>query len=246
MEQGLSKQNTSEGLQKISQTVTVQLLKAKNFKAFSDTVPETVKECYRVGVPMVVVNQITPVRPQIEFELVKNASLLNIDQRLTIQSHQLPEISQMIYDDWKTLSLEDISLALRRLVRGHYGEIFRFDAAVITKALQSYSEELATLQEMGLQEQKKEYQEIDYPAFYKRLQEERNRLDEESKRKRESRIQELTARGQSSKYQTGPEELALKQLRIEWSLKYHYPELLPPNNKKPDWISFEEWLNLPE
>lgn len=217
----------------------VRAIAEKRFDDFSNAVPSTVEKCYRTGIPLVVVNRLTPVAPQIEFELIQTLAMLNLDERLTIKAAQLPMIANGIVEDWPVLSVEDICLCLKRGARGHFGRIFRMDAAIINEWLSAYCEERVTLQEQGVREDKREYDQIDYEAFKKRLEEERRKENARAEAKRNSRIIELAAKGESAKYQTTPEEAVLKELHWEWTRANFDPITGKPLDT---WVSEEEWM----
>lgn len=83
--------------------------------------------------------------------------------------------------------------------------------------------------------------EVNYEAFRRRLEKEREERNDKAELEREQRIQRLQGLGQ---FQSTEEEIVLKQLRIEWSRQYHHADRLPPNNKKDNWLPFEEFIKL--
>lgn len=125
----------------------------------SAMMPKTVEEAVNVGVPMKVMNQVAPVMPFLEFQVLALAARINVDQRLTIQEHQLTDIADAILDMFPYESIEDISLALKRGSQGRYGEVYRLDAAVICRWIQKYLEEkYAVVERLNNQTKKSPYQ----------------------------------------------------------------------------------------
>lgn len=233
----------SPALQQISQSAMVQKLIKQDFAGFHSSLPKTTRECFEAGSPMLCVTQITGVLPQIEFELNKLAQSVNVDQRLTLQKHQIQVIAEMIYDNWKTISLEEVALCLKRGGAGAYGEIFRLDGAVITSWLTAYAEERAYLSEIQVQKESKKHEEaeVDYAAFKERLDKERsNQLNTKASdvtRKRAEAKQ--VVEGESW---TGPpkeDDVRKRLLHIDWIRENFDPTT---GNKKANWISETEWL----
>jgi len=142
----------------------------------SALMPSSVKEAVEVGIPMVMVQKTTDqkkIMQFIEFELIKVQSRVNVNPGLGLQTHQVREIAEIIYDHFKNESMEDISLALKRGSNGLYGEIFRIDGAVIVRWIQMYLEDKYQLIESGYQKQKtkatKDEMEVDYRAYAERI-----------------------------------------------------------------------------
>lgn len=117
------------------------LLAAKDFEGVKKSMPTTVAAAVEQGLPMVVLAREVDVRAYIEFELVHLAMAVNIDARLNIQAHQLPIVAEMLAEEFKTESIEDISVCFRRGSSGRYGEVYRIDALVITKWMRKYLDE---------------------------------------------------------------------------------------------------------
>lgn len=117
--------------------------------------PSTIEQAVEDGYPMSVINQATPnLKAMIEYELIMTAKMVNVDQRLTIQAHQIPIIAETLYETFKDESIEDISLCLKRGAAGLYGEIYRLDAAVITGWMKQYLAEKYQVVENNLMSEK--------------------------------------------------------------------------------------------
>lgn len=117
--------------------------------------PTTIEKAIELGVPMLTMQISTEKVPAfIEFELIELASMMNVDQRLNLQAHQLPVIAQQLYEAFKSESIEDISICFKRGAMGNYGEIFRLDGAVITGWMKRYLEEKYQVVESTLMQEK--------------------------------------------------------------------------------------------
>jgi hypothetical protein len=121
----------------------VQYLQAGQLDKASELLPTTIEGALDATPIHMIAKAIDPIKVEsfIAFELTKLATLVNIDQRLNLQPHQIKFVAKSIMDDFNYESLADISLCLKRGARGFYGEIYRIDAAVITGWMQSYLDE---------------------------------------------------------------------------------------------------------
>jgi hypothetical protein len=159
-------QTTSEDLRKILQLETVKqvpahllecssLLKQKRYKEVADLMPRTIEKAVAEGVPMLTVEKVTnQVSALIEYQLIRLAAMVNVDQRLNLQKHQVPLIAQELYNNFKFESIEDISVCFTRGAMGMYGEIYRMDGAVVSGWMQKYLEEKYAVVERNLMAEK--------------------------------------------------------------------------------------------
>lgn len=141
-----------------SMVVKVESISVADFRQARNLMPVTVQKAVIEGVPM---SSLMPVTSNllgyIEFELIVLTSMVNVDQRLTLQKHQVPSVAQGLYDEFKTESIEDISVCFRRLAMGNYGEIYRLDEAVIAGAMRKYLEEKYQVIENSLMGEKENF-----------------------------------------------------------------------------------------
>jgi hypothetical protein len=155
----------------------VDLLKDKQYGSVSAMMPATVKMAVELGVPMITVQVATKeVQAFIEFELIKLSAMVNIDQRLTIQKHQVPVIAQELYEAFKSESIEDISVCFRRGAMGTYGEIYRLDGAVLAGWMRAYLEEKYNVIEANLRAEKDNIYQVKRTAAKPEFNPERNLL----------------------------------------------------------------------
>jgi hypothetical protein len=159
-------QTTSQKLQGILQLATeaevpallaekVDHLQAKRFDQASRLMPSTIQMAVQLGVPMISVQVASKqVVPFIEYELIRLMAMVNVDQRLNIQKHQIPVIAQELYETFKTESIEDIAVCFKRGAMGTYGEIYRLDGAVIAGWMRAYLEEKYSVIESNLNSEK--------------------------------------------------------------------------------------------
>lgn len=126
----------------------------------SALMPSTVEMASK-GTPVSMVARVVdPLRIEafLAFELTKNvADMVNVDQRLNLQAHQIPTIAKMLMENFKNESLADFSVCFKRGVAGFYGEIYRLDAAVITGWMQKYLEEKYQVIENQLMSEKESF-----------------------------------------------------------------------------------------
>lgn len=121
--------------------------------------PIAIDKAVELGVPMMLVHKAAEAEliAFIEFELIKLSRMVNVDARLNLQRHQVPLIAQSLYEDFKTESMQDIALCLRRGALGKYTEdkgIFRIDGAVISQWMGRYLEEKYACVESNLAKEK--------------------------------------------------------------------------------------------
>jgi hypothetical protein len=111
-------------------------------------------------------------------ELTKLASMVNIDNRLNLQSHQIPVIAQELLDTFSRESLADFTICFRKGAMGSYGEIYRLDGAIVLTWFKRYLDEKYQAIETRLMKEKDtHYQEAgeiasstkDWVAEWKRL-----------------------------------------------------------------------------
>jgi hypothetical protein len=120
----------------------VLLINNKHFDVAHQNMPTTIAKAVAVGAPMVMISQACDgLLAQIEYEIIQLTAKVNIDQRLTIQAHQVPVIAQELYDEFKSESIEDIAVCLKRGAIGIYGDIYRLDGAVIAGWMRKYLDE---------------------------------------------------------------------------------------------------------
>ena len=122
--------------------IKIEAINANDFVTAHKMMPATIEKAVDVGFPMVVIGRAcSGIVAQIEFELIQLLAKVNIDQRLTIQAHQVPAIAQDLFNDFKNESIEDIAVCLKRGAMAKYGEIYRLDLAVISGWMHKYLDE---------------------------------------------------------------------------------------------------------
>ena len=162
----------------------------------------------------------------------KYASMLTVGGNLK-PGHEI-EIAKMLIEDYPTMSLDDFNLMLSRGVRGRYGEIFRFDIAVIFAWAGQYLEEWADEKERQLRVEANKLYEKPEPNAIPRpdVDEKLNALLEELSQAPAHHVPRLTRdeikqegqstppRKKASTYTPNPENIKRLQAKSEWIKLY--------------------------
>lgn len=215
-------------------------------KKFSEIqTPKTIAEAVDQGIPLVMVQKVTGdigIIQALELELIETAKLINIDSRLTLQSHQLAIIAQTILDQFKNESLQDFKLAFRKGATGFYGEVFRLDGIVITRWIQLYlDEKYSYVEEQHAKYKKIEGDPVNYKAFHERLSRERTTQNDnrqaEIDRRREEANKVLSGENEGYRPLTF-EDVERRKLHDLWIRENYDLE----GNKRPGFKEESEWL----
>lgn len=197
-EQALTKNKSTQG-ESSNQlaTITVQNLQAikvsPTFKGLTENNFDIVRQCGNSVAtildrpPIAMLKKVldpTLLELFVATEIGLLVESVNIDQRLSIQGHQVPIIAAQLIEDFPVETLEDFVLCFRRGSTGYYGSIYRLDAAVLNEWMRAYLEEKYTLIEAEHAKSKKQETElgaIDYKAFIERKEKERQQVAENPK-----------------------------------------------------------------
>lgn len=188
----------------------------------------------------------------------KFAKMLSVGGNL--KEGQSVEIAKMLLEEYPTMSLDDFNLMLSRGVRGRYGEIFRFDVAVIFGWAGQYMEEWAEEKERQLAKLKSPPVETEWPEsnaiprpdIDEAINEFLNNLKDSKVKSMPSLTRdEIRQEGQSEpprKKAIGrpstPEEYVRKwQLKQEWIKLFTESDGGDGFKVKEGSPSFEEWMN---
>jgi hypothetical protein len=130
--------------------------------------PSTIEQATK-GTPICELAKVTGERnihAFVAFELVSLASMLNVDERLNLQPHQVHIIAEELCNTFKNENLADFHICFRRGAMGNYDEkLLRLDGAVITQWMRKYLEEKYQVIEDQLMKEK------DHPYLVKRSSE---------------------------------------------------------------------------
>jgi hypothetical protein len=232
---------------------TVQsLIQGHNISKIVEAMPRTIEKAVEVGQPIVMVKKLVSekdIQALVEHELIRAAEMLNIDQRLNLQNHQIPTIAQGIIESFPNESLEDIVLCLRRGVMGRYDEkLLRLDGAMITQWMYKYLEEKYNVVEARLMSEKDNFYAVkksDKPEDQPNP--DRNLLsllktvigplpETETNNAKENEYQR-------EKIRYSPptdDDVRTKELHIQWIRENYDPITSKP---KPNWIPEQQFLD---
>lgn len=158
----------------------------RNFAEVSSSLPTRIEDALD-EVPVCEITKQVPLKNIEAFlaiELTKLQSMVNIDNRLNLQGHQIPVIAQELLNTYSRESLADFTICFRRGAMGKYGEIFKIDISVImgwmsgTEKQPGYLEEkYQAIENRLMRERDNHYQETteqakltnDWVAEWKRL-----------------------------------------------------------------------------
>lgn len=136
--------NIPQSLRHLSQKPIVTFLQEGRMDKVANLLPSTIEQAIK-GTPVAMLMKVVD-RKNIEaflaIELTKLASMINVDERLNLQGHQIPFICAQLVDTYKNESLADFKICFDRGVMGRYDDkLLRLDGAVINQWMAKYLEE---------------------------------------------------------------------------------------------------------
>src|SRR6185436_8236158 len=147
-----------ETLQPLLLNTTVKFLKTAQMDKVSESLPSKIEHALNEP-PICMVSKVVDqktIEAFIAIELTKLKSMVNIDERLNLQSHQIPVIAASLLDLYSNESLADFKICFQRGAMGRYsgGKLFRLDGAVIADWMQAYLDEKYQAVETKLMQEK--------------------------------------------------------------------------------------------
>lgn len=143
--------------------------------------PNSIEQASK-GTPVAMLMQVVD-RENIEaflaIELTKLASLINVDERLNLQGHQMPFIASQLVDLHKSETLADFRICFQRGATGRYDDkLLRLDLAIICNWMRKYLEEKYEVIENQLMKEKDNIYKVkrDSPEVPVQINPERNIL----------------------------------------------------------------------
>src|SRR5690606_16559175 len=133
--------NTTPALLQVSQSALCSAIKSRDFKAASDLMPKVIDKVFdqpKVN-EMILALGANSVLNQVEYEVTKLASLVNVGGNLT--NHQIEFIAEQLIQRYPNESIADFKICFSRALTNGYGQIFRLDCIVIFEWMQKYMEE---------------------------------------------------------------------------------------------------------
>jgi hypothetical protein len=201
--------------------------------------------------------QVNQIEAGIAILISKYAKMLSVGGNL--KEGQSVEIAKMLVEEYPLMSLDDFNIMLSRGVRGRYGEIFRFDVAVIFGWAGEYQAEWAEENERQWSKKKGDLktaiEEIPQSdkvdellnAFLKQLKEQSDgmksvpRLTPQEIRKEG---QAEAPRPKAHAYITDPEKIVMHQKKMQWARECTESVGGDGWQLKEGCFSFDEWLRL--
>lgn len=154
MENLPQEKNTSAALDKISQNEQAKLIKAKNYRKASDSMPRKIEQVFdqpKIFELNKVIGEAN-VTAMVEFELINLAALMTVGGNLNIE--QIRFIAASLIDEYPKESIADFKICFNRGAMGHYGEIQRMDGITINSWMKKYLEEKYKLLEDQLMKER--------------------------------------------------------------------------------------------
>lgn len=161
--QKTNEQTTSQALQKILQNDTVQALRHKDFKTASLLMPSKIDKVFDEPKIFELVKAIgeETVRGQIEFELIRLASLMSVGGNLN--GAQVPFVAQQLMELYPMESIADFKICFERGSIGVYGDIQRMDGITVGGWMGKYLEEkYEVLEKRIANEKEQEKQKVNF------------------------------------------------------------------------------------
>jgi hypothetical protein len=169
---------------------TITKLERKEWAMLSN-VPNNTERCMKAP-PASAIIRVTGrerVKEFIEARLIWLIAQLNVAHPMTIPQRNFTADS--ILDRYPNESLADFALVFLRLAQGYYGSTYhQLDCSIVMAAMAQHMEEKAMYVERDETTAKKEsFNEVDYDAFKKRLDDERRKAEQKKSTDREVKIQ---------------------------------------------------------
>lgn len=139
---------------KVLQSEFLQTVKRGNFDKASDLLPSRIELVFdqpKVN-EMIFAIGANNVSRQVEFELVKFATLINVGGNLT--DSQVTFIADQLIQKYPNESIADFKICFTRGLTGQYGEIYRMDSIVLFGWMEKYLEEKYQVLENKLMKEK--------------------------------------------------------------------------------------------
>lgn len=134
----------------------VKLLQNNKLSEAIGLLPTNVNEAIG-GTPLSMIMQVVnpmKIEATMAIMLTRLMAMVNVDERLNLQSHQIPFIAQQLMQNFKSENMADFNVCFHRGACGFYGQIFRLDAAVITDWMRKYLDEKYQVIENKLMQEK--------------------------------------------------------------------------------------------
>jgi len=156
-------------LQLLSQKPIVTYLAKGQMQEVARLLPDKIEDAIK-GTPIAMLAKAVDIRNIEAFlaiELTKLKSMVNVDDRLNLQPHQIPMIAEELVKTFKNENLADFKICFRNGWMGKYDEkLLRVDAAVIMQWMYKYLDEKYEALEKALKAEKPKEAETEFKGAH--------------------------------------------------------------------------------
>ena len=236
----------------------VEAIKTKNFEEASRLMPSKIEQVFEQPKvkELVLAIGIEKVALQLEFELIKLASLMSVGGNLN--RAQIIFVANQLIEHFPNESLADFKICFQRGAIGQYGDIQRMDGITIRNWMTKYLDEKYEVMELKIKKEKEFSESVDFHKvdFHKMV--DNNEVTKSWLRKWKEAIEStpglvVTPLTENEIKIEGREKPSKKkvvrstpasykhemELRSRWGRLHHD---LYSGNKLSNWIPFEQWI----
>lgn len=233
-------------MQQISQSEQVKAIEAKQFDKASSLMPSKIEQTFeqpKIREVAALVGEKNVIL-QLEFELIKLASLMSVGGNLT--ASQIKFIAEQLVQLFPNESIADFKICFQRGSIGQYGDIQRMDGITVRTWFEAYlDEKYRVLEDKLMKEKETIYEPIQTSTDADKYINELLEVLKPTEKVRDITPKEIQEEGREKpkayKHPSTPESLVRQKfLHDEWIRQNFDPYT---GKKKPNFIDEETWLN---